>query len=32
MPVTAAVAGLLAGEATIAETMAVLMGRALRDE
>jgi len=32
MPVAAAVAGLLAGEASVAATMAALMGRALRDE
>jgi glycerol-3-phosphate dehydrogenase (NAD(P)+) len=32
MPVVAAVAGLLAGTAGVAETMAALMGRALRDE
>jgi len=32
MPVVAAVAGLLAGAAGVAETMAALMRRALRDE
>ncbi len=32
MPVTAAVTGLLAGQASVAQTMAALMGRALRDE
>jgi len=32
MPVVAAVAGLLAGEVGVAETMVALMGRALKDE
>jgi len=32
MPVAAAVAALLAGETTVAQTMAALMGRALKDE
>jgi glycerol-3-phosphate dehydrogenase (NAD(P)+) len=32
MPVTAAVAALLAGEMSVGETMAALMGRALKDE
>jgi glycerol-3-phosphate dehydrogenase (NAD(P)+) len=32
MPITQAVAALLAGDKGVGETMATLMGRALRDE